>query len=224
MKRLFSLVLVLFISMSATSCMNFIENIFFNKDGSGTYSFTIDMGGLKSLAAMGSEDLTPENLMKEVNLDENETEARLKDIPGISNVGTTIDKQAYVVKVHFDFDNINALNDGLNAFMADSTSDQSGPFEFFSKKKKTITRANLNRFMNTFEGALGASETEGVDMNMVKLMFSDVYYTSEIETERRIKSFDNTDYKAEGENKIVWKIYPFKGDDLNADVGVTIKN
>lgn len=56
-KRLFIHLLVIFMAFSFTSCFHIIEDIFFQKDGSGTYSITVDMSQIANMmAAMSTGD------------------------------------------------------------------------------------------------------------------------------------------------------------------------
>ena len=51
-KRITTAVFFLALMTTFTGCINFIEEIFLNKDGSGKYIFTMDLAGLTQLGAM----------------------------------------------------------------------------------------------------------------------------------------------------------------------------
>ena len=96
--------------------------------------------------------------------------------------------------------------------------------DYFSINKKTITRINVNKFMDAFKASMmEGAEEEGVDTAMVKMMFGDVFIASEIKTERTLKSFDNEDYRKRDDNTILWKLYPFKDKLAKQNMSVTLK-
>lgn len=224
MKKFFTIALVLIISLSTSSCMNFFEKIFFNANGSGTYTFTLDMSELKSLAEMTGEDISSATIKDEMNLDDNEMLQKLSSIEGISNVSTEFDDDNFSLTLGFDFNDINALNVGMSTYLADTTKSEIEMFEFFSMKKKTITRSDINPTLDTFQQTMSdQAEGEEAGLAMMKMMFSDLHYSSEITTARKIKSFSNQGYESKGDNSISWIFYPFKNDNTKKDISVVLK-
>ncbi len=224
MKKLLTVFLILFVCISTTSCINFIERVFFNANGSGEYTFSVDMNQLKALAEMSGEDISSEKMMSDMNMDENEMVAKLEAIDGVSNVRTEFDDEKFTVTVGFDFADIDALNEGMSTYLADSTKSEIELFEFYSMNKKTITRTGINRIMESFEEGLnqGAGDEE-VDMGMMKMMFGDLYFATEIAFAKKIKSFSNEEYERKDDNTIRWIVYPFKDEEAKKDMSVVVK-
>lgn len=224
MKKLFTILLVLVVSFGTSSCMNLIEKIFFNADGSGSYSFTMDMSELKSLAEMSGEELSSADLKEEINFDDNETVRKLTSIDGISEVSTKFDDDNFSMTVRFDFNNINALNAGMSTYFADSTKSEIEMFEFFDINKKKISRIDTNPMLDAFLSGLNEQgEDEQANIDMMKMMLSDLSFTSEIATAKKIKSFSNKAYKSKDDKSISWTFYPFQEVNTSRDISVTLK-
>ena len=95
---------------------------------------------------------------------------------------------------------------------------------YWCMKKKTISRTSINRILDAFEaGMKEEGEDEELDMGMMKMMFGDLYFATEIATARKIKSFSNEEYERKGDNSIIWKFYPFKGESVQKDMSVVVK-
>lgn len=224
MRKLLTISCILLISLCTTSCINVLESIFIRANGSGTYSFAIDMSSMKSMLQMAGEEFDSDELLKEMNMDEASAIAKLDAIDGVSNAGTSFDEESFTIAINFEFENIDALNKGMSTYLADSTETNPEMIDYFSMNRKTITRISLNKFLDTFKASIMESaEDEGVDMAMVKMMFGDMYLASEIKTERRLKSFNNEEYLQKDDNTISWKFYPFRDEDAKPNMGVTLK-
>ncbi len=225
MKKFVTILLILFVSLSTTSCINFLERVFFNTNGSGEYSFSVDMSELKSIAEMTGEEISSNEIMKGMNMNENEMIQKLEAIEGISNVKTEFDDENFKVTIGFDFADVDALNVGMSTYMADSTKTELQIFEFYSMKKKTVTRSNLNRILDAFEQGLneGAAADDELDMGMMKMMFGDLHFGLEIATAKKIKSFSNQEYTHKDDNTISSKLYPFRDDNSKKDMSVVLK-
>lgn len=211
--------------LTTTSCVSFIERVFFRANGSGTYSFSVDMNSMIEMASMMGEEMDTDSLMSELNMDESGTMAKLEAIEGLSNVRPHFDKETNILSMNFDFDNIKALNEGISTYLHDSTQTEVVQYQFFTLKGKTIERNNQNLLMDTFQKSMtqGASEDDEMSMEFVKMMFSDMYYAVEIGAEEGIKSFKNDEYERKDENTITWKTYPFSEAGKKNDISVTIK-
>ena len=224
MKKLFTILLVLVVSFGTSSCVNFIEKIFFNENGSGTYTFTLDMSEMKSLAEMSGEDISSETIMDEINFDDNDMVQKLNKIEGLSKVSTEFDDDNFSLTIGFDFKDINALNVGMSTYLADSTKLEIEMFDFFSIKKNKITRLDINPTLDTFQKQMSTeAEEEEATLDMMKMMFSDLYYSSVITTAKKIKSFSSKEYTSKGDNSISWIFYPFQNENAKKDISVTLK-
>lgn len=210
--------------LSTTSCVSFLEKVFFRADGSGTYSFSVDLTSMLNMAEMAGEEMNADQLMKELKMDENGTMTKLEAIDGVSNVRPAFDKETKMISMVFDFENIDALNRGISTYLHDSTKTEVVQHEIFTMKGSSIERKNINLIMDTLQKSLEESSADGeIDMSFAKMMFSDMFYAVEIETEQKIKSFSNEEYEQNGDNTISWKTFPFNDLDKKTNISVKVK-
>lgn len=215
--------LALICLLSTTSCISFIEKIFFKADGSGTYEFSIDMSSVVSMMELSGEDMNTDSLLSQLNMDSEGTIAKLEAIGGVNNVRPEFNKETGILSMVFDFDNIDALNEGISTYLYDSTQTDIVRYEIFSAKGNTFERSSKNLLMETFEETMAAETgSEDIDMDFVKMMFSDMYYATEITFEKGIKSVSNKEYEEKG-NTIIWKTYPFNDLNDKTDIAVKVK-
>lgn len=215
--------LALICLLSTTSCISFIEKIFFKADGSGTYEFSIDMSSVVSMMELSGEDMNTDSLLSQLNMDSEGTIAKLEAIGGVNNVRPEFNKETGILSMVFDFDNIDALNEGISTYLYDSTQTDIVRYEIFSAKGNTFERSSKNLLMETFEKSMKeGSNDEELDMDFVKMMFSDMYYATEITFEKGIKSVSNKEYEEKG-NTIIWKTYPFNDLNDKTDIAVKVK-
>lgn len=218
-------ILVVICLLTTTSCVSFLEKVFFRADGSGTYTFSIDLTSMMDMAQMAGDEMDADQLMRELKMDENGTMDKLEVINGVNNVRPEFDQETNMLSMVFDFDNIEALNKGISTYLHDSTKTEVVQYKIFTMKGKSIERSNLNLLMDTFQKGMeaGMEDSEEVSMEFVKMMFSDMFYAVEIETEQKIKSFSNEEYEQKGDNTITWKTFPFNDLDKKTDISVKVK-
>lgn len=213
--------LALICLLSTTSCISFIEKIFFKADGSGTYEFSIDMSSLVSMMQLSGEDMNTDSLLSQLNMDSEGTIAKLEAISGVNNVRPEFNNETGILSMVFDFDNIDALNQGISTYLYDSTKTDIIQYQIFTAKGNTFERSDINLMMDAFQKTMKeGSNDEELDMEFVKMMFSDMYYATEITFEKGIKSVSNKEYEEKG-NTIIWKTYPFN--DLNDKTDISVK-
>ncbi len=150
-----------------TACFDIQENLFLKKDGSGNFSFIIDMSEFKSMMAMfdgvgkslGGKDDTNESRSKDRNKEKakakesksptdklssafEKTRRKLLNTPGITNVKSIEDSISLHVGVSFDFKNIASLNEAMNKLFADDDSVKTDkkPVIYFEYKDNQLIR------------------------------------------------------------------------------------
>lgn len=220
-KRIFIHVLVIFMAFSFTSCISIIEKVFFAKNGSGTYTLTVDMSKVANMMAMLGEDNEELNSsMGELTSGFDKAKAKIEAIDGIYNVRNDINKENLIITISFDFENAEALNRGISQY---THGDKPGPVEqyvFYTQKKKTITRSSVDLISEALGSAL--EEQGGADMDLSAIL-SDMYLENVIEFERNIKSYSNLEYSKEDPKTITWRKYLFNKNDEDKSIGVTVK-
>lgn len=107
-------ILFILLSISLHSCFDIIEEINFNKDGSGTFTYKINLGKYKftldniiKLDSIGKYKIPSQN---EIQADLNKLQSQLNSIEGVSDVKCTADFDYYIFKVSGAFKNVHALN------------------------------------------------------------------------------------------------------------------
>lgn len=98
--------IVLLVGILFQSCIELEEKITINSDKSGEYSLKLDMG---ALSAMRGEMAVPEELITFPRF----ISETLKDVNGISDIKTNVDKDAGLYQVSFHFQNHSAFKRAL---------------------------------------------------------------------------------------------------------------
>jgi len=100
-----------------SSCIEILDDIKFNPDGSGTFKYTINLSSSKvkinSILALDSLDGKKVPSKKEIQQKIDDFAAVLSCQEGISNLHIDTNYTQYVFKVQFDFSDVFALQKGL---------------------------------------------------------------------------------------------------------------
>jgi len=119
MKKIIQTTLLLIFTICFTSCLDVIEEITMNKDGSGSLHLTIDLSkSKKNLAGYlkaGEVNGVKIPSQTEIEKDMAKLEETLKKTKGISNVNVSRDFKEFIFEVKGDFVDVTALNKAINA-------------------------------------------------------------------------------------------------------------
>ena len=222
-KRIFIHVLVILMAFSFTSCINIVEKLFFKKDGSGTYTLTIDMSKVAGMMAMmGEENEEMAGAMSELNAGFEKSKNKMEQVDGITNVVQDVDEKNLIVSVSFDFEDVDALNRGISEYTHGDKPGAPEQHVFFTQKKKTLTRTSLNLITEGLKEGMGAGLDGAEDMDL-SMILADMYLEHIIEFDRNIKSYSNEEYSKTDPKTISWRKYLFNKDDEGKSIGVTVK-
>lgn len=211
--KLFTAVALLFITLGTSSCFDIFEAYHFNKDGSGTARFSVDLSQMMSLlesfaASMDSSDNTGESI--DQMFEDTETVQMLNQIPGISNVKNLNDKSKGIVGFSYHFASLEALNNAVIAtdgnmdmgaifgVESEGVAGESNSENFFSRKKNTWSR--------TFEVNQPQDDPDGEEeqmAQMAEMMFADKYYIIDYSFEqdvKKVKKIDNATINSDGKS------------------------
>ena len=161
MKGKITLILA-FSMLCLTSCFDIIEEVTLNKDGSGKFSYTIDMS---ATALLIKDDTAQQSIMSDYTQamieDYKKKVASLKLIPGISNPKADINEKVGTYKFSYDFSSIDALNTAIKQ-TADSKDGKASNWvykfdgENFERDWQMLTNLNdeEDEFMNEMAGEI----------------------------------------------------------------------
>lgn len=115
MKNVLNKLIVLFLLTSClTGCFEIIEDVSFNKDGSGKFKVLVNYSMSKSQITkiMSQDTIAGQKIpsKEEIKLNITRVMTQLKNQDGITNVTYSTDFDNFIFKATFDFKNTNALN------------------------------------------------------------------------------------------------------------------
>ena len=124
-----------------TGCLTIEEHYTFKKDGSGSMEYVVDVSEMmeimKGFAALGDEKGGADDDGNEMDMTTEMNE--LKKIDGIRKVKVKKEKEGYLQRLSFRFEDVDALNRALNVLMPDSAGGQTA---FFRWEGGTLVRTN----------------------------------------------------------------------------------
>jgi hypothetical protein len=176
------------LSLVLTSCIDIIDDVLLNNDGSGTFKYTVNLSASKvkinSILALDSMDghaIPKKNDIKELIGDFKST---LSQKEGIKNVTLDEDYNNYFFKLTCDFESINFLQEAIKNTVED-----------LSKNGKFIINEHV--WMVAFQNTLTRSIPKSLLDQAKKLKAEDIEllkqgtYTSITRFEKEIERFDN---------------------------------
>jgi len=220
--------------LCCTACFDLQENLFLKKDGSGTFSFVIDMSQFKSMMAMfddvgkslDSKDKKNERKNKtetkkspsdKLNSTFEKTRRKLLNTAGISNVKTIEDSSSLNFGISFDFKNIAALNEAMNKLFDDddSSGTETKKVTYFEYKDNQLSRLEALDSKSILGKSSSMSE-KGPQTNSenplygMEQLFGTVSYTMNYEFENKVSSVKNENSLLSANmQKVTLKIFPF---------------
>ncbi len=148
------------ITLLATGCLTIEENYRFKKDGSGSMEYVVDMSEMADLMKGlpgGKTEGKDDGIGR---MDMQDDLGKLKKLPGIRKVKLKKEKDGFLQRLSFRFNDINALNAALNSLMPDSTGQQ---HEFFRWEGNALVRTN-NRHADEMSSGMGGGSGDSTDM------------------------------------------------------------
>jgi hypothetical protein len=154
--------LVLFLQ----GCLTIEENYTFKKDGSGTMEYVVDMSEMAEMLKgfPGAKDNKDDGSGK---MDMSARLDMLKGLPGIKKVKLKKEKDGFIQRMSFRFEDVASLNGALNVLMPDSGA---APHEFFRWEGNTLVRTTNDR-MKGVTGGMGGGTDDTTDVSgILKMM------------------------------------------------------
>ena len=144
--------LLLFFSLISlflfTSCFEFVEEVTFNKDGSGSAVLTINLSKSKtklaSIMLLDSVNGYKVPSKATIRSKVNEIVRKIQQTKGVRNVKNSLDFNEFIITVACDFDNVEALNEVISNFSSKKQVEalKRDQHFTFNKENKTFTRSH----------------------------------------------------------------------------------
>ncbi len=239
--RLFKLLILLLSVFGCSACFDLQENLFLKKDGSGTFSFIVSLGDLKSMMSMfemGKSDNNPEKSTRtkkssneKLSNNFESTRKKLMKIDGISNVKTIEDTINNKFGLSFNFKNVEVLNNAMNRLFEDDTATEKGPdIVYFQWKDNRLIR-NEEIDSKSIIGKSGdfTKDTKKSSETLLPFsldqLFGSVSYSSSYEFENKITESVNPNAElSSNKKKVTIKCYPFAAEKDSTKQKCTIAN
>jgi hypothetical protein len=203
-------------SLLLSGCLSVLEEVTLNKDGSGTYSLTLDMSAVKGFIEMAKEmaqdSSANKNEVPEIpNIQDASmtqlgeqlisVKTSLSGIAGISNVQETNDTTEFKFGYNFQFATVEALNRALRVINKEKYESKTG--EVFKFDGKVFVRNADGDIGAQLQNALAENDEEG-SSDMVKMFFSDFTYTQKYRfAEQKVKKNSNKSGSIDADEKVV---------------------
>lgn len=182
-----------------TSCFEFVEEVTFNKDGSGSAVLTINLSKSKTKLAsiMLLDSINGYKVPSKVTIRKKVQEivSKIKGTKGVHNVKNTLDFNEFIVTVSCDFDNVEALNEVIANFSSKKHIEaiKKNKHFTFNEKSKTFTRSHHFDLGKEFR------KTKNQD----RKVFETATYTSVYRFEAPIKSTENNQARISKSKKAI---------------------
>jgi hypothetical protein len=239
-KHLFKITVILICLLGCTACFDLQENLLLKKDGSGKFSFLINLGEFKPMLSMFDQEdnkidkeksTTRKSPANKLNSTFEITRRKLLNTPGISNVKNIEDTINYSFGLSFDFKNIEALNKAMNRLFEDDSADtEIEETVYFQLKNNQLTRLevldskSLLGKTNAMSGISKSGKTDNGLMSLSKL-FEAVTYTANYEFENKIDSIKNENAMLSSNlKKVSIKCFPFAAPEDSTQQKCSISN
>ena len=199
MKYLRVLILAL-ITLSVTGCIEIIDDLTLNMDGSGSFKYNINLSSSKvkinSILALDSLDGKRVPSIGEIKQKLSRLNEKLKSESGISNVSLTADYTNYVFKFSCDFASLAELQSAIKTIALSENGGNSIPE--LDHNWLIFSGSQLNRSVPEIT-IKKAKEIKNSD----RLMLKEGSYTSITRFETEIEKFDNEQAKLSANKKAI---------------------
>lgn len=194
MKKIIRILIFAAISFTATGCLDIIEEVILNKDGSGTYVSSFDITKLAdTYSIVDSTGQMMKGTKKTLDSTFEVLKNKIISINGVS--AAYLDKsEKNVIKLRLNFTDINVLNKVL-----DQDKEDVGEKNLYSQSKGKLTRKEGG--INSLIGDIGGHGEE--DKSMMSPFLADMKYRIIYHLPAAIKKMTNEDATLSNDKKTV---------------------
>lgn len=187
-------------ALSVTGCIEIIDDLTLNMDGTGSFKYNINLSSSKvkinSILALDSLDGKRVPSIGEIKQKINRLNEQLKSESGISNVSLTADYTNYVFKFSCDFASLAELQSAIKTIALSENSGKAIPE--LDHKWLIFSGTQLNRSVPEIT-IKKSKEIKSAD----RLLLKEGSYTSITRFELEIMKFDNDQAKVSANKKAI---------------------
>lgn len=188
------------LALALTSCVEIIDDLTLNLDGSGTFKYNINLSSSKikinSILALDSLDGKKVPSLNEIKEKINSVREKLESEPGLSHVSITADYVNYIFKLSCDFASLDELQAAIKTIASSENSGKEIPeldhnWLIFSGKtlERSVPKITIQK----------SKEIKDNDREMLK----SGSYTSITRFENEIEKFENSKAKLSANKKAI---------------------
>lgn len=178
----------IFLGLTLSGCVEIIDDLTINLDGSGTFKYSINLSSSKvkvnSILALDSLDGKPIPSKDEIKQKVSDFKLKLEQKEGISNVFIDEDYTNYIFKINCDFSSLEMLQSGIKKTineMSKSSKSELDDFQWATLKNDVLTRSIPETIIEQ------AKKIKAEDLELLK----QGTYTSITRFEKEVLKFDN---------------------------------
>jgi hypothetical protein len=129
--KYFQLLLGIILLAGLSSCVEIIDDLSLNLDGSGTFKYNVNLSSSKvkinSILALDSVDGKKVPSLDEIKSKVNSLREKLELEPGISNVSLNTDYNDYIFKLSCDFNSLSDLQSAIKSLVVEESNNRAIP-------------------------------------------------------------------------------------------------
>lgn len=175
-------------SFVLTGCIEIIDDLTLNADGSGSFKYSINLSSSKvkinSILALDSLDGKPVPSKDEIKQKMFDFKTKLSQKEGVENVSIEEDYTNYIFKLTCNFENVNLLQDAIKKTVAEITNHEKN--EFDDHQWIVLSPHSLSRSVpKTIVDQAKKLKTEDIEL------LKQGSYTAITRFDKEIEKFDN---------------------------------
>ncbi|NRA12628.1 MAG: hypothetical protein HRT57_11795 [Crocinitomicaceae bacterium] len=198
--RYLRILFVALITLSITGCVEIIDDLTLNLDGSGSFKYNINLSSSKikinSILALDSLDGKKVPSIYDIKRKINRLNEKLKSEAGISNVSLTADYTNFIFKLSCDFTSLSELQSAIKTIALSENNGKAIPE--LDHNWLIFSGTTLNRSVPEIT-IKKSKEIKNAD----RLLLKEGSYTSITRFESEIEKFDNDKAKLSANKKAI---------------------
>lgn len=210
-RRIILLISFCILTGTLFSCFEIKENIHIKDDGSGSYSFLMDLSQLKPLFAMSRDfqrsmgdtssrakntSSTPNPLLQ-MKAKFEALQPKLESVSGISDYKTICDTSTYIIGASYSFSNMASLNNSINVLRNSSNNTGAVETNHYSYTNKRFEKINDISKANV-------SGSSSKNDSLTAELFKGARYTLTCTFDKKIKDVSNPVYFISADGKTLF--------------------